>query len=226
VLKWLSAVMLILAAVLTLRWSIGRFDRLGRRRAFPVISVALSLVIGIGAAVPVGLHARLERRLTGAASAVAGAKVSVHCQTVGEASVDLGPELGYVKFGADGVPEHHTLIKWKPCRELAGWLGSDRRDPSRGEMVAVHVLTHESMHMAGTTDEAVTECRAMQRDALMARTLGADPAAARALAERYWREFYPSMPENYRTSGCVASGSLDEHLPDPPWPEAGPEAGA
>lgn len=214
---WVSAALLVGAVGLTARWSWNTYDALGRRRDFPVISVALCLLLGGAAAIPVGLHLRTERRLNAAASVVAGTEVTVHCQTAGEASFDLGPELGYVKFGADGVPEHHALIKWEPCRDLAGWLGSDRRQPSRDQLIAVHVLTHEAMHMAGVTDEAVTECRAMQRDALMAQQLGADPAAARALAVRYWREIYPGMPDTYRTAACQPNGELDEHLPDAPW---------
>jgi hypothetical protein len=217
VLIWVSGALLVVAAGLAFRWSQYRYDALGRSRPFPAISVTLCLVTGVGSAIPVALHARTEHRLNAAASQLAGAEVTVHCQSVGEASVDLGPELGYVRFGADGVPERHALMKWKPCHELASWLRSDRRRPSRGQLIAVHVLTHETMHMAGTTDEAITECKAMQRDAAMAEHLGADAPAARALAIRYWLEIYPAMPDAYRTSGCAPGGPLDEHLPDPPW---------
>jgi len=217
VLIWVSVGSLVVAVGLTLRWSLAKYDGLGRRRGFPSISVALCLIVGGGAAIPVGLHIRTERRLSAAASAVAGAKVTVHCQSVGEASVDLGPEFGYVKFRADGVPERRTVIKWQPCRELVRWLRSDRKHPSRAQMIAVHVLTHETMHMAGATDEAVTECRAMQRDAVTARALGADASSAAALATRYWKQIYPSMPDAYRTAGCRPGGELDEHLSDPPW---------
>jgi hypothetical protein len=222
VLIWVSAALLVLAAGLTLRWYRARFDALGRPRPFPVISVSLCLVFGLGSAVPVGLHLRTERRISAAASAIGGIDASVHCQNAGEASFDLGPELGYVKFGVNGVPEHHALIKWEPCHKLAGWIGSDHEHASQAEVIAVHVLTHETMHMAGSTDEAVTECRAMQRDTAMARRLGADPTAARALAVRYWREVYPRMPDNYRTAACRPGGLLDEHLPDPPWSPAIP----
>jgi hypothetical protein len=218
VLIWLSAAALLLGVGLTVRWSLTRFDALGRSRSFPTISVVLCLVIGLGSAIPVVRHARTEHRLSAVASAMAGKPVTVHCQTAGEASLDLGPELGYVRFGADGVPEPHTVIKWKPCRDLVAWLGSDREHPTRSQMIAVHVLTHETMHMSGATDEAITECRAMQRDAAMAVRLGAEPSAALALAVRYQREIYPSMPDGYRSSGCVSGGQLDEHLPDSPWP--------
>jgi hypothetical protein len=216
---WASAALMTVAVTLSLRWARARVDSIGRARAFPVISVSLCVLGGVGAAVPVARHAVLEHRLTSVATQLTGTDVTVHCQTAGEATIDLGTELGYVKFGSDGVPEHRTVIKWKPCRELRGGLGPDPAAVSRDRLIAVHVLTHESMHMAGTTDEAVTECRAMQRDARTARLLGADPATARALAERYWREVYPAMPDAYRTGDCVPGGALDEHLPDPPWPD-------
>ena len=131
----------------------------------------------------------------------------------------------FVKFGADGRPEHRTVIKWQPCHDLAHWLRSDdraaaqlRAAPNRQELIAVHVLTHETMHMTGTTDEAVTECRAMQRDAAMAQALGASEAYGLALAQWYWTQVYPQMPDAYRTAQCGPGAALDEHLPDPPWP--------
>ena len=216
-LMWASVALLVTAVGLSVRWARRRVDSIGRPRAFPVISVSLCLVSAVAAAVPVARHAHAEHRLTAVAARLTGTDVEVHCQTAGEATIDLGPELGYVRFGPDGVPEHRTVIKWKPCHQLYGRLGSDAAGVSRDRLIAVHVLAHESMHMAGATDEAVTECRAMQRNADMARRLGADPTVARALAARYWREIYPNMPDAYRSGECAPGGELDEHLPDPPW---------
>ena len=214
---WVCAAALVLAAILSARWGGNRVDSLGRPRGFPTISVGLCLAVAVGGAVPVGLHARTERRLSAVASKVAGLSLTVHCQTVGEASLDVGQELGYVAFDESGVPERRTVIKRGPCAELSKGLGADPAGVSRDMLIAVHVLTHETMHMAGTTDEAITECQAMQRDAVTARLLGADADAARALAVRYHREIYPSMPSTYRTDNCVPGGSLDERLPDAPW---------
>jgi hypothetical protein len=143
----------------------------------------------------------------------------VHCQSGGAALVDMGSELGYVKWGPDGTPEHSTLIKREQCQDLARYLSSGKRRPSESEVVAVHVLTHESMHMKGLKNEAEAECAAVQRDAETARLLGASPADAAHLARYYWLVVYPRMPDDYRTGECAPGARLDESLPDAPWKE-------
>ena len=84
-------------------------------------------------------------------------------------------------------------------------------------VVAVHVITHESMHMTGSVPESRAECSAVQRDSMTARLLGATPREALALARRYYTLIYPNLPDEYRDSECVAGGTLDEHLPEAPW---------
>jgi hypothetical protein len=148
---------------------------------------------------------------------LAGARVAVCCQSLGGAFVDGGPELGYVRWRADGSPEPWTLIKRDQCRHLAAYARSDKRRPSRDQVVAVHVLTHEAMHLSGRLDEATAECAAIQRDAHTARLLGAPAGAAAALADAYWRGIYPLMPDAYRSTDCRPGGSLDERLDDAPW---------
>ena len=84
------------------------------------------------------------------------------------------------------------------------------RRPTRDQVEAVHVLTHEAMHLSGRLEEAAAECAAVQRDAHTARLLGA-PAAA------YWRDVYPLMPDGYRSADCRPGGTLDDGLTDAPW---------
>lgn len=116
-----------------------------------------------------------------------------------------------------GVPEHATTIKYEQCRDLKAYLRRHGRSPSPDQIIAVHVLTHESMHMRGEFSEAAAECEAMQRDAWTARDLGASPSDAAALAVAYWRIDYPRMPDDYRSGNCRPGGELDEHLADG-WP--------
>lgn len=216
-LVWWAAGLLLGAVVVAARWATARRDGLGRARPFPAVTVALLGLLGAGLLVPVVRHHRLEGQLGGVASTLVGVRVAVHCQTAGEELVDVGAELGYVRYGRDGVPEHRAVLKRGPCRALASYLRSDHVRPSRDEVVAVHVLSHESRHLAGTRDEASAECEAIQRDAWAARLLGASDDDALALARTYWREIYPRMTEDYVTVDCAPGRRLDEGRVDAPW---------
>lgn len=211
---------LALAGFIVVRWMARRVDYLGRIAPFPKISVGLSLVLALCCAVPMLVESWVEHRLEGAAGRVAGGPVQVHCQTFGQAFVDAGAELGFVAWGPDGIPERSTLIKFDVCADLRSWLLSSGTDPSQDQVIAVHVLTHETMHMVGITNEAHAECAAVQRDAAMAEALGASPLEARDLARRYWTEVYPRMPDGY-VGGCGPGGTYDERLPGAPWSPVG-----
>lgn len=205
------------AAWVYVRWRRSLDNPWVARRGVPWWTFgALALVLVVTGAVTYR-HDRLEQRLAKAAADLVGAHVTVHCQSVGGAITDATAELGYVRWTAGGVPEHATTIKYEQCRDLRAYLGHHGRHPTADQVVAVHVLTHESMHMRGELSEAAAECEALQRDARTARDLGASAADAAALAATYWRVDYPRMPDDYRSSECHPGGALDEHLPDG-WP--------
>lgn len=216
-LTWVAVAVFAAAVLLAARWVTGRRDALGRPRAFPVASVLLLVAVAGGLLVPVVRHHRLEAALSGVSSTLVGTRVVVHCQTAGQQFVDAGAELGFVRYDADGVPERATLIKRPQCADLSSYLRSDHSRPSLDQIVAVHVLSHEARHMAGSTDEARAECEAMQRDASAAALLGADPRQAWELARTYWRVVYPRMPDDYVTADCAAGGALDERRDAAPW---------
>ncbi len=100
------------------------------------------------------------------------------------------------------MPERKTLIKREQCCDLSAYLRSDKESPTTEQIVAVHTLTHEAIHMSGVTNEAETECIAVQRDEDMARALGASPEAATRLAETYWETQYPHLTIEYRKADC------------------------
>ena len=216
-LTWTAIGLLGGAVLLAGRWLLHSRDGLGRQIRFPAVSVVTLVLVGAGLLVPVVRHHRLEQRLAVAASELVGAPVQVHCQTAGQEFVDAGAELGWVRYGPDGVPEHATLIKRAQCGDLSAYLGSDKTAPTRDQVIAVHILSHEARHMAGETSEGVAECEAMQRDAQTAELLGADPDQALRLAQTYWREVYPHLSEDYLSPDCRPGGPLDEGLPDAPW---------
>jgi len=203
------------ALTLFVRWLVNR--QRSTRCEFPAISIGSCAVLAVVVSLPVVMRVNLDDRLSHDASKLIGVHVAVNCQTLTGSSLDMGRELGYVEFGADGVPEHKTVIKHQQCNDLEAYLDSNKRHPSAAQVLAVHVLTHESMHMSGITSESIAECYATQHDAQMAEIMGASPDAARALAAQYWKTVYPSMPDGYTTPACRPGGSLDLHLPDAGW---------
>ena len=48
----------------------------------------------------------------------------MRCQSLGGAFVDAGPELGYVRWRADGSPEPWALIKRDQCHHLTAYVRS------------------------------------------------------------------------------------------------------
>lgn len=214
-----------LAAAVAVRWLVTRVDALGRTRPFPAVAVALPLFVAVAVGVPVVRTGRLEHRLSAVASELAGRTVTVHCAGTGESFVHAGSDLGHVDVTADGTPVDRAVLQHEVCTDLRHWLGSlgDRTPDARPDVagaVAVHVLTHEAMHLRGLLDETAAECAAVQRDAAAARLLGAPDAQARRAARTYWLVVYPTMPEPYRTGACVPGSALDERLPDAPWADA------
>ncbi len=208
------------AAAVLGRWSVRRQDSLGRPRALPVWSVSVLVLVSVAAAVP-GAQRRIEeRRLERIAAALVGHHVTVTCQSGAAAFVDAGSELGWVPFDASGRPLPRTLIKRAQCHDIEAYRHGDHEHPSQQQVVAVHVLTHEAMHMRGQPVEAVAECEAVQRDAFTAKELGATEAQARRLARLYWLTVYPRMPDDYRSADCRPDGALDEHLTTAAWTQA------
>ena len=216
-LTWFAVALAGGAVAVAVGWWRRRADELGRPRRFPWVSVVVLSALAVATAVPGVARAAQERRLGAAASVLAGAPVAVRCQSLGQAVLDGGPELGYVRWRADGTPEPWALIKRDQCHHLAAYVRSDKHEPTRDQVVAVHVLTHEAMHLAGRLGEAGAECAAVQRDAHTARLLGAGPADAAGLAASYWRDVYPLMPGPYRSEDCRAGGPMDEGTADAPW---------
>ncbi len=143
-------------------------------------------------------HVRLESRLAEAASSVAGVEVHVDCQEwfFGEWFVTRG--AGRVDGRDDGTMDDVAHLDRNICSAVASWPGDDTDDA----YIAVHVLTHEAGHVRGETNEAATECWAMQHSAEVAEALGASPRQAARRAQWYFDTVYPRMSSTYRGDGC------------------------
>lgn len=154
----------------------------------------------------------VESRLAAVASEIAGRAVEVHCPGAIERLVDISPNAGSVHFGADGQPGNSMELNTQTCLALED-LSGDGAKVSK----ALHVLVHESWHLAGVQDEAKADCYAFQRVEFAALQLGAEPLRAEALAHRAYVDRQETAPADYRSYECRDNGALDLS-PSPDWP--------
>lgn len=157
-------------------------------------------------------HIRFERMLTLHARELSGnPNATVHCQSLFETMVDPLPMA--VAHARPDTGEIEFKATW--CSHLDDHL----RDPANVEgeaLWALHVFTHEVMHIRGEMNEQKTDCQAYQRNHAMAERFGipSDIAARNAAAIYGFR----SRHKTYFSPDCRPGGSLDEKLPKPPWP--------
>ena len=151
-----------------------------------------------------------EQRLAVVASRIAGRPVDVHCPGPLKKLVDISPNSGSVYFDAHGRPGDFTELNDETCSSLddfaeGDWSAGDSLRVAR----ALHVLAHESFHLAGARDEAETDCFGLQRVAFVARELGADDFEATRLASLARADRDVHAPAEYRTPLCFDGGPLD-----------------
>ena len=152
------------------------------------------------------------------ATNIAGRPVSMQCQRLTGALIDVTAELGYVQFDASGKPGDVGRLERDACNDLRDYLHGNKSSPTFDQVIAVNVLSHESHHLAGEINEARTECASIQRLTEVAGWLGATADQARGLAERYATEIYLRMPAAYRSAHCVMDGEWDLTPADQQWP--------
>lgn len=192
------------------------YRHLSGRRAPILISVVVIALLAGGFSL-MRTHTAERRYSDAAKKMLKRADVHVDCQSLTGALLDVFGYGGYVPYKNDGSLPTDAKLMWDTCRDLGHWT-NDRGTHDRDQIIAVHVLTHETMHLGGEYNEANAECFAIQHDSQMAQILGATPTQGDTLAETYWREVYPHMRDDYRTSECVPGGALDIHPDTPEWP--------
>lgn len=203
---------LVLGLLAWLGWLVLRAWALGTR---PYVTFAVVLALLLPALWTEVRWLRVQAAATTAVQQLTGnPSARVQCQRALGTLLWAGADLGRVEWDE---PDRAWLTL-ETCQHLGSWYRSDRTDPSLDEAIAVHVLTHEAMHVAGERDEAVTECRALQRDERTVVLLGGSPAQGSALAEWIATEVYPTMPDEYRSAECRAGGALDRTPGDGIWP--------
>jgi hypothetical protein len=187
------------------------------RLVSPVLLVALVPVLGIFAL----QHEKRvkEERLAAVASQIAGRDVAVHCPGLAQKLLDVSSNAGSVYFDAQGRPADFTDLNDETCSTLSNFAeGDTSADDTLRVARALHVLSHESFHLAGVQGEAEADCFGVQRVAFVASELGAERAEAARLAAIARADRALTAPSEYRSPDCYDGGRLDLDPASPVWP--------
>jgi hypothetical protein len=203
---------LVLGLLAWLGWLTFRAWAFGTR---PYVTLAVVLALLLPVLWTEFRWLRVQAAATTAVQTLTGNPAArVHCQRALATFLWAGADLGRVEWDE---PDRAWLTL-ETCQHLGSWYRSDHLAPTLDEAVAVHVLTHEAMHVAGDRNEATTECRALQHDSRTVVLLGGTTEQGTALAKRIATEVYPTMRDEYRTPECRPGGTLDLTPGDGTWP--------
>ena len=142
----------------------------------------------------------------------------VHCNTTFDTMLDtemLAAGHANPRTGKIGI-QH----PW--CDILMAYLRHPNR-ASEKELESLDIFTHESMHIRGEMNEALTECEAVQRNYRAAKLLGVPDGTAKKNALDYYNVAYQQrgriggMQSAYYSDQCAPGKAMDEHLPDSTW---------
>jgi hypothetical protein len=157
-----------------------------------------------------------EHRLSAIASLIAGRPVHVQCPGLLNLDPSWDGDEGYVDFDAYGHPGDTAHLARSVCSELDALAEGGRADvlrcvacgtPDAVKLaLAVDVLSHESFHLRGISDEAVTECHALAEIPRTSVRLGTTLAQGKDLATLDRETNYLDLPPRYRIDCSTLPG--------------------
>ncbi|HEY4445343.1 MAG TPA: hypothetical protein VGN30_13735 [Steroidobacteraceae bacterium] len=145
-------------------------------------------------------------------------RAKVHCNTMFDTMLD-----SEMLAAAHANPQTGEIGIQKPwCGTLMSYLAHPDRATDL-EVESLDIFTHESMHVRGEMNEALTECEAVQRNYRAAKLLGVPDGTARRNALDYYNVTYQrrgkigGMQGAYYSDQCAPGKAMDEHLSDSTW---------
>jgi hypothetical protein len=101
-------------------------------------------------------------------------------------------------------------LKNGQCNEIFTWMQSGSPDSVTGkQIVALHVLSHESVHVSGQFSESIAECTALQRDPIAVSSLGGSDEVAQLVQSQYFEQVFPNLPDSYKLKECKVDDKFD-----------------
>lgn len=178
--------------------------------------VAAMLVFAVLAALVPARQAWFEYRLARAVERLTGyPQVTVSCLS------RLGGifhyrAAGFMKWGTGDISLQPDI-----CSDLRRYLSdpeaaNQNATRDREPLFALHVLTHEAMHVAGIRNEKKTDCAAYQRNHRMAQYLDV-PKLDAARSAIYVHRTRSPHHKGYFAAACEPGGGMDEKLSDAVW---------
>ena len=174
-----------------------------------LVAIPIALLLQHAQARPAP-HARGDLRLSTIASELARRPVTIRCTGPRGQLLNAAGESGQVEF-LDGKPGDVATIERGVCETLHAYSRETKRAgacllPCAARPLDVawslNALAHESYHLAGIRNEALTQCHALDAIPFVARRLGAAPAQALALGAYARAQLPDRMPAEYFPRGC------------------------
>jgi len=180
--------------------------------------LASCLIFALAFAWPPFHYWLFQRHISSIATFLADShSAKVHCNTAVDSIFDREPTFSHAN------PQNGQIVFQPPlCERLMDYLDH----PDRANLYELHslnTLTHESMHVRGELNEAITECQAVQRNYRTAKLLGVPDDIARKNALDYYYGSYMQLKEGgpnavrYFSDQCAPGKEMDEHLSDSTW---------
>ena len=181
--------------------------------------LALVLILAVVFAWPTVHRWYFQRFLSIRATILAdNHRASVHCNTLFDTMLD--PEMLASGHASPRTGKIGIQSPW--CNVLSSYLRHPNRADDR-ELQSLDLFTHESMHVRGEMNEAITECEAVQRNYRAAKLLGVPDETAKKNALDYYNNSYQlrgkigGMQGAYYSEQCRPGKAMDEHLSDSTW---------
>lgn len=152
----------------------------------------------------------MEHKLSSVVDDISGKKGGkVHCQRLSEAFFDTKVSAaGHVSSDKPNV----AVVNFQQCQHIFSWMENGKGEPTKDQIHAIHVLTHEAVHVSGQLNEAVTECTAINRDYITVKELGGTEELGRKIASSYYTGIWPNMSKEYILEGCALDPKFDSVL--------------
>lgn len=185
--------------------------------------IMLALVLGVVVALvwPQIRARQIEGKVKPLVTALSARDASVYCPRYLTAVIGF---VGAVSLDDEGGPANTTQLTGHTCNALkhlytpAGRAELECLDTAPGtcsegalrSVVALSVVTHESMHIKGQLNEGGAECDSLAQGPVIAQTLGIRPAQAAVISWLHYAGMNPFTPPQYRvTAGnCPALQGL------------------